>query len=335
VAYDAVHGTWLISTLTLEPESSHILVARSTDGLHWAAPVTAATGPVLDKEWLTCDNGASSPFHGRCYLLYTDDEKNWTVSQSTDDGGANWSPPVRATSTLVGTQPAVRPDGTLVAIAGSYVGQAGLTGSIESVHSVDGGATFARSTVSSFQSASSGVMRVLPLPSMEMDAAGTLYAVWDDCRFRPGCTANDLVLTSSPDGGLTWTPPSRVPVAPASSSLSAFIPGLGADPAHAGHLGLVYAYYLAGSCAHGTCLLGVGSTSSLDGGASWSRPQQLDAQPMPTTWIARTNSGRMLGDYFSTTFAGARMVSVFALAAPPLHGHLREAIFATSLRAPR
>jgi len=335
VAYDAVHAVWLISTLTLEPESSHILIARSTDGLHWGAPLTAATGPILDKEWLTCDNGASSPFHGRCYVLYTDDQKNWTVSQSTDDGGLTWSTPVRATSTLVGTQPAVRPDGTLVAIAGSYVGQAALTGSIEGVRSTDGGVTFARFTVSPFQSASAGAMRALALPSMEMDAAGTLYAVWDDCRFRSGCTANDLVLTSSPDGGLTWAQPARVPIAPPSSSLSAFITGLGADPAHAGHLGLVYAYYLAGSCGRGTCLLGIGFTSSVDGGATWTKAQQLDAQPMPTTWIARTNSGRMLGDYFSTTFAGGRIVPVFALAAPPLNGRLREAIFATSLRAPR
>ena len=40
----------------------------------------------------------------------------------------------------------------------------------------------------------------------------------------------------------------------------------------------------------------------------------------------------MVGDYFSTSFASGRVVPVFALAAPPVGGRLREAIFAASLR---
>ena len=40
----------------------------------------------------------------------------------------------------------------------------------------------------------------------------------------------------------------------------------------------------------------------------------------------------MLGYYFSVAFAGGRWVPVFALAAPPLAGRFREAIFASSLR---
>jgi hypothetical protein len=334
-AYDSVHGVWLISTLTLAHNSSSVLVARSSDGLHWSAPVTTASGPVLDKDWITCDNGAASPFRGRCYVLYTDDQKNWTVSQSTDDGGLTWSTPVRATGVLVGTQPAVRPDGTLVVVAGNYTGRDGLTGSIDALRSTDGGITFSRTTVSAFRSAPTGAMRALSLPSMEMDGAGTLYATWGDCRFRPACAANDLVLSTSSDGGLTWTAAARIPLAPVSSSTNVFIPGLGADPAHAGHLGLVYAYYLAGSCSRGACLLGIGFASSVDGGAHWTKPQRLEAQPMRLGWLAKAEGGRMLGDYFSTTFAGGRMVPVFAAAIPPLHGRFREAIFATSLPAPQ
>ena len=333
VAFDSAHAVWLISTLTLEGNGSQVFVARSSDGVHWAPPVSTASGPVLDKEWLACDNSASSRFHGRCYVLYTDDQKNWTVSQSTDDGGLTWSAPVRATGVLVGTQPVVRADGTLVAIAGAYVGEAGLTGSIEEVRSTDGGATFTRATVSPFRSATTNPLRSPALPSMEMDGSGTLYATWDDCRFRADCAADDLVLTKSADGGLTWTAPARIPLAPAASTLSAFIPGLGADPARAGHLGLVYAYYLPGSCARGACLLGVGFTSSVDGGTHWAKPQQLDAQPMQLSSLAQASGGRMVGDYFSTTFAASRMVPVFALAAPPLNGRFREAIFATSLPA--
>jgi BNR repeat-like domain len=333
VVFDAAHGVWLVSTLTLEQDGSQVLVARSADGVHWAPPVSTASGPILDKEWLACDNSASSPFHGRCYVLYTDDQKNWTVSQSTDDGGLTWSAPVRATGMLVGTQPVVRGDGTLVVIAGAYAGEGGRTGSIEEVRSTDGGATFTRSSVSTFQSAPTSPLRSLALPSMEIDGAGTLYVVWDDCRFRADCTANDLVLTKSADGGLTWTAPTRIPLAGTTSTLSAFVPGLGADPARAGHLGLVYAYFLPGSCARGSCLLGTAVTSSADGGERWAKPQQLHAQPMQLTWLAQTTSGRMVGDYFSTTFAANRMVPVFALAVPPLNGRFREAVFATSLPA--
>ena len=333
VAYDATHGVWLLGTLTLEPGNvSHIMIVRSTDGLHWSDPTIVATGPLLDKEWLACDNGASSPHRGRCYVEYTDDQRETTLSQSSDDGAATWSQPVRATATLVGTQPVVLPDGTLVVVAGDYVGDLGLTGQIVVLRSSDGGATFTRGAVSDLHAAPPGPMRALPLPSVEADSNGTLYASWHDCRFRTGCSVNDPVLSTSADGGVTWSAPTRVPASALSSTQSSFITGLAADPLRPGHLGLVYAYFHAGSCARGDCQVGIGFVQSRDGGASWTLPLRLDAQPMETSWLARAQGGRMLGDYFSTTFAGDRVVPVFALAISPLSGRFREAIFATSLR---
>jgi hypothetical protein len=333
VAYDAAHGLWLIGTLSLEPGLSHVFVARSTDGLHWSAPVTAATGPLLDKEWLACDNSDTSPHRGRCYVEYTDDQKNITVSQSSDDGGATWSQPVRATTTLVGTQPVVLPDGTLVVVAGDYIGQEGLAGSIVSLRSTDGGATFTRTTLSDLHGAQPGQMRALPLPSVVADSAGTIYAAWHDCRFRAGCAADDVVLSTSADGGLTWTAPARVPAASLSSTQSTFITGLGADPLHPGRLGLVYAYFHAGSCTAGPafCTLGIGFVQSRDGGASWTPPLRLDTLAMQMSWLPQAG-GKMVGDYFTTVFAGDRVVPVFALAASKVAGRFREGIFATSLR---
>jgi hypothetical protein len=331
VAYDAMHGTWLVGTLTIEPDGSHIYVAHSTDGEHWSAPVDVAGGPVLDKDWLVCDNGATSPYRGRCYAEYTDDDQSSTVSQFTNDGGITWSTPVRSTSTLVGTQPVVRADGTLVVVAGEYDNGNALSGSIVAVRSTDGGATFTRVTVSSLTAHDNAPMRAIALPSVDVDSAGTIYASWHDCRFRPGCSANDIVVSTSPDGGLTWTVPTRVAIAPASSATNAFIPGLAADPAHAGHLALVYAYDTTTGCKSGACTLGIGFTTSTDGGATWSQPRRLDAQPFSTNWLPRAEDGRMVGDYFSVSFAGSRVVPVFALATSPLKGRLREAIFAASL----
>jgi len=330
VAYDAVHAVWLASTLTLETNGSRVMVARSADGLHWALPVTATTGPVLDKDWITCDNGAASPFRGRCYLLYTDDARNETVSQSSDDGGATWSAPLHAASALVGTQPTVLADGTLVFIAGSFAGEEGVTGTIEGGRSTDGGTTFTRVVVSGFQSADVSPMRAISLPSLAIDGSGTMYAAWGDCRFRPSCSANDIVVSTSTDG-ITWTSPLRVPTAPTSSTLNAMIPGLGADPARAGHLGLVYAYFTPGSCARRACELGIAFVQSPDGGRTWTKPQQLDAEPIQMQWLPKSN-GRMVGDYFATAFTADRVVPVFALAIAPTGTRLHEAIFAASLR---
>ena len=202
VAYDATHGVWLVGTLTLEPSSSHVYVARSTDGEHWSPPVDVASGPVLDKDWLVCDNGAASPFRGRCYAEYTDDQLNETVSQFSTDGGVTWSPPVRSTATLVGTQPVVRADGTLVVVAGDYNGEAALTGSIVAVRSTDGGATFTRTTVSNLAGA-----RQRP-DARDRAAVGGHRLRRDDLRVvarlplpHAAAPTNDIVISTSPTAG--------------------------------------------------------------------------------------------------------------------------------------
>jgi len=237
---------------------------------------------------------------------------------------------VRAGTFLVGTQPVIRPDGALVVVAGDYANDDALTGAMVELRSTDGGATFTRSTVSDLQSAPSAPMRATSLPSVDVDSAGTLYAVWGDCRFRATCNRNDIVLSTSTDG-ISWSPPARIALAPVSSDSSFFIPGLAADPSRPGRLGLVYAYFHANSCRNNACLLGMGFAQSRDGGRTWTT-QRLDAQPVSTNWLPQAG-GRMVGDYFSTSFAGDRVVPVFALAAPPVGGRLREAIFAASLRA--
>jgi len=321
-----VHSVWIASTLTIESNFSHVYTARSTDGVHWAAPVAAAGGPLLDKDWITCDNGTTSPFHGRCYLEYTDDQKNITVSQFSTDGGQTWSAPVRAGDVLVGTQPVALPNGTLVVVAGNYTDEEALTGSMVALRSTDGGATFSTFTASDLHAADNSPMRAISLPSVESDSNGTIYATWSDCRFRSSCTKNDLVLSTSTDG-MTWTAPVQI-----TAGANAFIPGLAADPAHPGRLAIVYAHYY-GTCTRAPCILGMSIVQSGNGGKTWGAPQRLDAQPFSTNWIPRAEGGRMVGDYFSTSYAGSRVVPVFALATSPVKGRFREGIFAASLRS--
>src|SRR5207248_6428962 len=63
VAYDALHDVWLVTSLIFSPAFSALYVSRSTDGLAWSQPATAAliSGGSLsyDKEWIGCDNGSA------------------------------------------------------------------------------------------------------------------------------------------------------------------------------------------------------------------------------------------------------------------------------------
>ena len=329
VAYDAAHGVWLIASLAFSP-TTELLISRSSNGLSWSAPVTAssstATSLAYDKEWITCDNWPTSPFRGRCYLSFTDVLTRRLVTQTSIDGGLTWSPPVPGSvRPIIGAQPATRPNGDLLV---AFLDPAGMT----ATRSTDGGASFEAPT-RIFESAAADVpgMRAPSLPSIDVDAAGTVYLAWHDCTFR-GCRANDIVLAKSVDG-LVWGAPIRVPIDALSSPATHFVPGLAVDPVTiggAGRLAIAYHSFPDASCAAGRCRVDIGVIVSPDGGANWGPAQRLNVQSMPLSWIPNTSSGRMLADYISTSFVGGRAIPVFALASEPVvPGRLRQAIFAS------
>ena len=174
----------------------------------------------------------------------------------------------------------------------------------------------------------------IPLPSAETDRRGKVYVVWPDCRFRTGCSANDLVLSTSTDG-LTWSAVRRVPIDPVTSGVDHFVPGLGVDPRSAGRsarLGLTYYFYPNAACTTATCQLNVGFVSSTNGGATWTRPTQL-AGPMRLTWLPLTTQGYMFGDYISTSIvARSRLaIPVIEIARAPTGSTLHVDTFAASV----
>src|SRR5262249_7331764 len=117
VAFDSLHNVWLISSLGLSSSSVDVLTSRSTDGGHtWSNPVTTATGS-LDKNWIVCDNTASSPFFGNCYTEYDDTNAGNAIRmRRSTNGGTTWgaalSPGGGASG--LGGQPVVRPNGTVL-----------------------------------------------------------------------------------------------------------------------------------------------------------------------------------------------------------------------------
>jgi hypothetical protein len=174
-----------------------------------------------------------------------------------------------------------------------------------------------------------GGLRTSPLPSAEVDGAGTAYVVWQDCRFRSGCAANDIVMSKS-TSETTWGPVTRVPIDATSSTVDHFIPGIGVDRSTSGgsaRIGLTYYFYPNRSCTAATCQLDVGFISSANGGTSWSAATQL-AGPMSLSWLANTSQGRMVGDYISTSIRnGGNAFPTIAVAFAPSGGLFDEAMY--------
>jgi hypothetical protein len=230
-----------------------------------------------------------------------------------------------------GGQPLVQPNGTVI----SPMVKLAVTDML-SFTSTDGGASWTASTEISpiTDHTVAGNLRSGQVPSAEIDALGTVYLVWADCRFRTNCASNDLVLSTSIDG-VNWTGPARIPIDPVDSTFDHFIPGLAVDPTTSGstaHLTLTYYYFPVSDCGS-DCDLYVGYVSSQDGGQTWSAPVPL-AGPMKTDWLAITGGnvapGQFVGDYISGSYVNENPFAVFAVAAANSGTVFDEAMYTTT-----
>ena len=313
VAYDAAHGVWLANSLALAPGSTRLTVHRSTDGLRWSGPVdvTVVAGDNLgyDKNWITCDNGSASPFRGRCYVAYTllGREDSLAVQRS-DDGGRTWSAASLLQLPVTGVIPVVQPNGRLV--LPFWSGRSGMV----AVTSIDGGVTLGGPVaISTLTPRDARPFRAPPLIAAELERGGSVLTAWQDCRFRPRCTGNDVVISRTTDGA-TWTTPVRI-----TTGRNVVLPTIGVEP---GTGRLAIAYYVIQRNGIDAELV-----TSADG-RSWSAPQRLNARRMPLEWMPQTTLGRMLADYIGVSWVRDRPLVVLALASPPRAGKLHQAIYA-------
>jgi hypothetical protein len=317
VAFDAAHSIWMIGSLPLKQTArTAMLISRSSDGINWNNPVNVTPNVEnSDKTWVACDNNSGSPFFGHCYAEWDDNFAGDVIFLNTStDGGLTWGPSKQpaGSPTGLGGQPLAQPSGTVIVTSADA-----FVSSFISYSSTDGGNTW--SSVSTIAvpttHGNAAGLRDLNLPSAAIDGAGKVYVAWHDCRFRSGCPANDIVLSSSSDGK-RWSVPTRIPIDPTTSTVDHFIPGLEIEPGTSGstaHLSVTYYFYPQSNCTVSTCQLMEGYISSPDGGKTWTAPATL-AGPMTIGWLPPTSLGPMVGDYQSISFSGGTAHPVFAVA---------------------
>jgi hypothetical protein len=326
VAFDRRHGVWMISSLALNASVSGaaVIVSRSTNGgLTWGNPVTvhaAGAGEDLDKNWTVCDNTTTSPFYGSCYTTWDDfGHGNRFQAAYSRNGGLTWTLSTTPNQGVIGGQPVTLPNGNVVVPLDS-ADETQLGRSISTNGGVSYGTAIVITNITAFNDP--GNIRSGPLPSAEISGDGKIYVVWEDCRFRVGCSTNDLVYVTSTNG-TTWSAVQRIPIDPVTSTVDHFIPGVAVDKNTSGstiRVSVTYYYYPNVVCVFATCQLRVGFIKSSNGGSTWNAAIDV-AGPMTMSWLPNTSQGRMVGDYISTSYNSSGLAfGFFARAFAPTAG---------------
>jgi hypothetical protein len=335
VAFDAMHGVWMIATLPIlnsgGPHTS-ILISRSLDGINWDNPVSVT--PKVensDKTWVSCDNNSSSPFFGHCYAAWDDNLAGDVIFMNTStDGGLTWAAAKQPAGapTGLGENPLAAPNGVVVA-----PGSDAFSSSIQAFTSKNGGTSWTGivTITTTTTHAIAGGLRDLNLPTSAMDAKGKTYVVFHDCRFRTGCSSNDIVMSTSANGK-TWSAVARIPIDAVNSTADHFIPGIEVQPGTSGataHLGVSYYFYPVANCTLTTCQLVEGFISSPDGGQTWTAPTTV-SKPIKLSWLPATSLGQMVGDYQSVSYVGTKAFPGVVGASANAGTVFNESLFAPS-----
>jgi hypothetical protein len=286
-----------------------LAVSYSDDnGLTWSAPVVATVkdnpNDFNDKEWVTVDKLATSPFFGRVYVTWTEfraaGQAEPVMVTVSLDGAASFSLPKQLSPAgnnatgngRQGSVPTVGPDGTV------YVAWEQGAAHLVSVSS-DGGGTWGRpATVG----AVSDIDDPIPGASFRTDSFVTLAA-----DPRPGSTAvwaawvnktadgGRLVVSGSTDRGRTWSAATTVSTA---AEGYAFFPGIAVAPngrVDVGYQALV---------AKDPTTFGTGNAAIDDwyatkpAGGAWSEPVRISSASSDPAASAQNNLAlQFWGDY--------------------------------------
>lgn len=291
-----------------------IVVSSSRDGgSKWGAPavVTTAESPntLLDKPSILSDPRRS----GRVYAVWAKYRRGSPANDvgfsRSDDGGRTWSQPVTVHSGSGESQNNILlalPDGALVDMfVEANELRDGAPTRLQAARSTDGGTTWSTPvTVANYQFTLTRDPELgTEIRSIGQDisaaaSGGWLYVTWFE-NHRTGTSA--IWVSSSKDGGLTWSSPSAV----VQGAAQPFLPSLAASAD--GKLGITW-YDLRNAAAGPGLGTEVWCAVSTDHGVSW-RSRKLDA-PFDLRLAPRSGFGLFIGDYeglagLASSFAAA------------------------------
>ena len=304
---------------------SGVAVQRSDDhGLTFRDPVLVQDDSACtlfnDKDWIAVDASPGSPHVGRIYGAWDRIDSAAGVAPTllrfSDDRAATWSALVTvsaSTAGTVGALPIVQPNGDVTVVYNLYSPPTGQV----SQTSHDGGLHFDPPvTIGTEQS--NGVPDIRTgegLPAATVDpVSGRLYAAWADGRFRSD-DLDDIVLSTSTDGGVTWGPLAVVNAVRAGDVVNHF------TPAVAAHGGTVLVAYRA---RRGTTpRVDMRYVVSTDGGATFSRERRL-GRTTNLDYAATAGGLPFLGDYMGLAASADAAHAVWCVASsvrPPATQH--------------
>jgi hypothetical protein len=242
----------------------------------------------------------------------TDGGQTWTGTRPIFDPGQN--------SQTIGNLIVVDPgNGTLY----DFFEQISTTGSpkftprglsVAFIKSTDGGNTWSRASTVSAQdtvgdtdpNTGQGLRTGAGLPSVAIDGAtGQLYVVWEDARFTGG-SVNQAVISTSTDGGATWSGPAVVN-SNTPTNRPAFTPTVAVNSA--GTVAMTYYDLRSLTTETATLPTDLWLTTSTDHGATFGIEQHVTG---PFDMLTAPNAGGFfLGDYQALGVSGTAFMPFF------------------------
>jgi len=297
-------GAAYVGALGLNPNGkpgSAVLVSAARDGgATWGAPVlVAAADPrteLLDKPSILADPRRPHRVYAVWAKFTTGSRSNDIGFSCSDDGGVTWRQPVsifKGGGAAQNNLLLALPDGSLVDmfVEGGEARE-GDRIRVAAARSTDGGETWSQpATVASFvftitrDPERGTVIRSIGQDISAAAGGGRLYVTWFETH-RSGPSA--VWVSSSTDGGVTWSQPSTV----TQGAASPFLPSLAV--ARDGKLGATW-YDLRNAAVGPGLGTEIWSAVSSDRGVTW-RAKKLDG-PFDLNAAPNSTLGLFVGDY--------------------------------------